>query len=117
MFNNKMNQLTLAFILGIGLSLITVLGDVLIKHASLQQQFNGLKWLIIGALIYGLTAFGWFFVMRQAKLSTLGVLYAVSIVFFLTLVSALYFKEKLSLIEMLGVLMAICSLIILRRFA
>ena len=112
-----MDKLAWAFIFGIGLSLITVLGDVFIKHASLQSDFNGLKWLVAGAFVYGLTAFGWFFVMRQAKLSTLGVLYAVSIILFLALVSIFYFKEKLTLIEGIGILMAISSLIILQRFA
>jgi drug/metabolite transporter (DMT)-like permease len=112
-----MNGLLLAFLLGIGLSIITVLGDVLVKSASLQPGFSGWQVLVVGAIIYGLTAFGWFFVMRGAKLSTLGVLYAVSVVVFLTLVSVFYFKEKLSIFEVLGITMAITSLVILYRFS
>ena len=112
-----MNTILIVFLIGIGLSLITVLADSLIKHASLQNAFSGWQTLILGAIIYGLTAFGWFFVMRKIKLSTLGVLYAVSVVVFLTLVSVFYFKEKISPIEIVGISMAIFSLVILSRFA
>jgi drug/metabolite transporter (DMT)-like permease len=111
------DKVLLAFIIGIGLSLITVLGDALIKHASLQSEFAGWRWLLLGAVIYAMTAFGWFFVMRKAKLSTLGVLYSVSIVVFLTLVSVFYFKERISSMEIVGIALAIISLILLGRFA
>jgi len=73
--------------------------------------------LILGAVIYGLTAFGWFFLMRRIKLSTLGVLYAVGGVVLLTLISVFYFKEKINPFEITGILLAIISLILLARFA
>lgn len=111
------DKLSLALLIGVGLSLITVLADVFIKHASLQSQFTGWKFLVVGALIYGLTAFGWFFVMREAKLSTLGVLYCVTVVVFLTLLSAFYFKESIKSMEIFGIVLGIISLIILARFA
>lgn len=112
-----MNLILIAFLIGIILSAITVFADALIKQASLQTAFSGWKMLIIGAIIYGLTAFGWFFLMRKIKLSTLGVLYAVSCVVLLTLVSVFYFKEKINFIEIIGIGLAIVSLIILARFA
>ena len=111
-------NITILFILaGIGLSIITVFGDFLIKQASLQPAFSGHIKLILGALIYGFTAFGWFFVMRKIKLSTLGVVYGVSCVIFLALVSVFYFKEKISSMEIVGLVLAIISLIILARFS
>lgn len=105
-----------AFLLGIGLSIVTVFADSLIKHASLEDAFSGWKMLVFGALIYGMTGFGWFFVMRGVKLSTLGSLYALSSVIFLTLVSVFYFREKISAMEIAGIGMAVLSLIILSRF-
>ncbi len=112
-----MNTILIAFLIGIGLSAITVLADAFIKHASLQNAFSGWQMLILGAIIYGLTAFGWFFVMRKLKLSTLGVLYGVSVIIILTLVSVFYFKERINSMEMFGIALAIISLIILSRFA
>ena len=112
-----MNLIIISLLAGIGLSIVTVLADAFIKHASLQTAFSGWKWLVLGALIYGATAFGWFYVMRKVKLSTLGVLYSVTVVVFLTLVSVFYFKEKISNLEIVGIIFAIIGLAILARFA
>jgi drug/metabolite transporter (DMT)-like permease len=106
-----------SIIVGIILSAITVFGDYLIKHASLQTSFTGWKFLIAGAIIYGLTAFGWFFVMRKIKLSTLGVLYGISCIILLVFVSIFYFKEKITPLEIVGIVLAITSIIIMARFA
>lgn len=99
------------------LSILTVFADAIIKHSSLQAAFSGWKYLILGAIIYGSTAFGWFFLMRKIKLSTLGVVYSVSCVVLLALVSVFLFKEKISSIEIVGIILAVISLMILARFA
>ncbi len=112
-----MNEIIIAFSVGVGLSLITALADAFIKHASLQEAFSGWKWLLLGALIYAATALGWFFVTKKFKLSTAVVLYSVSLIIFLTLISVFYFKEKISPIEIFGIVLAITSLIILSRFS
>ncbi|OGI19289.1 MAG: hypothetical protein A3J06_03345 [Candidatus Moranbacteria bacterium RIFCSPLOWO2_02_FULL_48_19] len=107
----------IAFLIGIGLSVITVLADALVKQASLQPAFSGWKMLLLGAAIYGTTALGWFFVMRNLKLSTLGALYGISCIIALTLVSVFYFQEKINPMEIFGIFLAITSLLILSRFA
>lgn len=112
-----MDSLLIAFLIGILVSLVSVLGDVFVKEASLASQFTGWKLLLIGALIYALTAFGWFFAMRYVKLATLGVIFSVTVVVAVTLVSIFYFKEKLSVPEIGAVIMALASLAILYRFA
>lgn len=112
-----MNMILIAFLIGIGLSVITAIADTFIKHASLQNKFSEWRMLALGMIIYGITAFGWFFVMRKMKLSTVGVLYGVCSIVFLTLVSVFYFKEKINLMEIFGIILAVISLIILYRFA
>jgi drug/metabolite transporter (DMT)-like permease len=112
-----MNGVLVAFLVGIALSAVTVFADALIKRASLQDGFSGWRILLVGAIIYGLTAIGWFFVMRKIKLSTLGALYGVSCAILLALVSVFFFKEKISPVEILGIALAIVSLLILSRFA
>jgi len=109
-------SILIAIVIGILLSAITVFGDFLIKHASLGPAFSRWSLLLFGAVIYGLTALGWFFVMRKLKLSTLGVLYSLSTVIFLVLISVFYFKEKISLIEIFAISLGIISLVILARF-
>lgn len=47
-----MNEILIAFLVGIGLSIVTVFGDAVVKNASLQDAFSGWKMLVLGALIY-----------------------------------------------------------------
>jgi drug/metabolite transporter (DMT)-like permease len=76
-----------------------------------------IRWFILGFMIYALTAFGWFYVMKNIKLATLGVFYAISTIIFLVLVGIFYFRESLNVYEIIGIGLAIVSLVILGRFA
>ena len=55
--------------------------------------------------------------MRHLKLATIGVVYAVSMILLLTAIGSVAFRESLSGYEILGLAMAIGSLILLMRFA
>ncbi len=112
-----MNKVILSLIVAIVLSLIGVLGDSFIKASGAGVKFINWKIFIPGLLIYASTAFGWFFVMKNIKLSTLGAFYAITTVLALVLVSVFYFKESLNIYEMVGIFLAIGSLILLTRFA
>lgn len=106
----------IAFIIAISLAVITVLADYFIKKASLVNNVWN-KWLLIGAIVYGLTAVGWVYVMKSIKLSTLGVIYGVSCIVLLTIVSVFVFNEKISLLEIVGISLGVLSLILLYRFS
>lgn len=99
------------------LSGIGVLGDFFIKLSGQGSKFMDVKIFLIGLLVYALTAFGWFYVMKHIKLSSLGVIYALSTVLFLVAVGVFYFHEKLNVIEIIGIFTAVLSLILLSRFA
>ena len=103
--------------MGIGLALVTALGDALIKSASNKLGFSGWKQLMLAAIIYAGTALGWFFVLRKIKLSSGVMIYTLSLIIFVILISVFYFKEELKPIEYVGIAMAISSLLILSRFA
>ena len=112
-----MNSSLIALVIIVLLTVITTFADILIKNASIQNAFSGWPMLLIGSLIYGLTGIGWFFAMRKLKLSSLGAIFSISTILLLSLVSIFYFKEKISGIEIVGILMAIVSIGILYRFA
>lgn len=67
-------------------------------------------------IIYALTAFGWFYVMKHIKLSTLGIFFALTNIILLALVGVVFFKEHLSLYDIVGIILGIISIIILARF-
>jgi len=55
--------------------------------------------------------------MKNIKLATLGVFYAVSTILFLVIIGTFYFKEPINIYEMIGIIGAIASLILLGKFA
>ena len=109
---------TVPYLVIVGLSFVGILGDFFLKLAS-QAQNRGSLWffLIFGLVTYGLTAFGWFYVIKFLKLSTIGIWYALTTIIFLTLIGVLRFDEHLTLREVIGIVTAICSLVLLARFA
>ncbi len=108
--------MTFYFFLAIILAFVGVVGDFFIKLAGLHKTME-IKWFSVGLIIYALTAFGWFFAIKHIKLSTLGVIYAVSTVLFLVIIGVFYFKESLNAYEILGVAIGVISIVLLGRFA
>jgi len=101
----------------IGFSILGVIGDYFLKLAADEE--NSLRTLpfLVGFAVYASTAFGWVFVMKHLKLATIGVVYSVSMVLLLTAIGTVFFRESLGRYEVLGLVMAIGSLILLVRFA
>ncbi len=107
----------LVFGAAIIISLITVFADALIKRASNKDLASNIHLLVVGILFYSLTAIGWFFIFKKMKLMHAGVVYTLCTLLFISLVSALYFKEPLSLGEKIGILLAFSSILMLYKFA
>jgi len=96
---------------------VGVLGDYFIKMSGdSKTKYIDLKWFIIGFVLYASTAIGWFFVMKNIKLSTLGVIYGVTTIIALTIVGVLFFKEHLNIYEIIGIIAGVSSIILLSRF-
>jgi multidrug transporter EmrE-like cation transporter len=55
--------------------------------------------------------------MKHLKLATISVLYSVSLVLLLTTIGVLLFRESLNYFEMMGIVLAVISLVLLMRFA
>ena len=112
-----MGTRTLAVLITIGFSMIGVLGDYFLKLASARDQPLRTGWFYLGFALYASTAFGWVFVMKHLKLATISVLYSVSLVLLLTAIGALLFQESLNYFEVIGIVLAVVSLVLLMRFA
>jgi drug/metabolite transporter (DMT)-like permease len=111
-----MDQKTLAVLVTVGFSLVGVLGDYFLKRASGTAEPLKSVTFYVGLVIYASTAFGWVFVMRHQKLATISVVYSVSMIVLLTAMGVLLFRESLNGYEIVGLLLAIASLILLARF-
>ena len=112
-----MGTRTIAVLVTIAFSVIGVLGDYFLKLASAREQPLRTGWFYLGFALYASTAFGWVFVMRHLKLATISVLYCVSLVLLLTAIGVVLFRESLNYFEMIGIVLAVVSLVLLMRFA
>jgi small multidrug resistance pump len=112
-----MEKDSLAVVITIAFSVVGVLGDYFLKLASAHANPLTGRWFYIGFAVYASTAFGWVFVMRHLKLATIGVVYSISMILLLTGIGVVLFREPLSYYEIVGLVMAIASLILLVRFA
>ena len=112
-----MGTKAIAVLVTIAFSVIGVVGDYFLKLASAREQPLRTRWFYLGFFLYALTAFGWVFVMSRLKLATIGVLYSVSLVLLLTAVGVVLFQEPLNYFEVIGIVFAVVSLVLLMRFA
>ena len=112
-----MTRPTLGVLVTIAFSLVGVVGDYFLKLASQRDQPLRTGWFYLGFALYASTAFGWVFVMRHLKLATISVLYSVSMVLLLTAIGTLVFRESLKPLEVVGIVLALASLVLLVRFA
>lgn len=112
-----MGTKTLAVLITIAFSVIGVLGDYFLKLASGREQSLRTNWFYLGFALYASTAFGWVFVMKHLKLATISVLYSVSLVLLLTAIGVFVFRESLNYFEVIGIALAVISLVLLMRFA
>jgi drug/metabolite transporter (DMT)-like permease len=108
-----------AIVVTIALSVVAVAGDWALKHASaetgkspyLTPQF------FLGFAAHGCAVFGWVWVMKHLKLAYIGVFYSLPIIVLLAVIGHLRFGETLRATEMLGVFLALVSLVLLARLA
>jgi small multidrug resistance pump len=100
-----------------GFSLLGVVGDYFLKVASASAHPFRTLAFYVGFAVYGSTAFGWLFAMRHLKLATISTLYSVSIILLLTALGVVAFQETLRAGEVVGIVLALVSLVLLVRFA
>jgi multidrug transporter EmrE-like cation transporter len=112
-----MGTRTIAVLVTIVFSVIGVLGDYFLKLASAREQPLRAISFYLGFTFYASTAFGWVFVMKHLKLATISVLYSVSLVLLLTAIGVVLFRESLNHFEVIGIVLAVISLVLLMRFA
>ena len=94
---------------------VTILGDYFVKKSSLEAGYSGWKLLILGGLLYGISALGWFWVYRVTKVFTVGAIHSLGIIILTIFLSLVIFREKINLLEIIGILLGIISLTILLK--
>jgi drug/metabolite transporter (DMT)-like permease len=97
------------------ISLFTVLGDYWIKLSTTRPDGLASPVFILGALVYGSTAIGWFFLMRSHSLALIGVVYSAVTMIMLAALGYVMFKETLALRDWLGLSLAVAGVLVMRH--
>lgn len=105
-----------SIIISLLMVLITIVGDYFVKKASMYKEFYGWKFLLLGGLLYGVSAIGWFYVYRIAKVFTVGAIHSFGIIILTLLLSLVVFGEKINFLEIIGMFLGIVALVILLRY-
>lgn len=90
--------------------IITTLGDFFLKSA-VESETHKILFLVLCSLSYGSTAFGWFYVAQEMKLSVLGIFYSVAVAIGCIGIGVLFFGETLTSREIIGILLGFASII------
>ena len=107
----------LPIVVTIAFSVVGVLGDYFLKLASAHKKPFHSGWFYVGFAVYASTALGWVYVMRHLKLATIGVVYSISMILLLATIGVAVFREPLNSYEIVGLVLALVSLVLLVRFA
>ena len=94
---------------------ITIIGDFALKKASDMPGLSGWKLVIVGSILYAISAFGWFYTYKTTQFFTLGVFYSLGHFMLTVLIALFIFKERVSGWEVLGLVLAVASLGILLK--
>ena len=89
----------------------TLVGDYFIKTAALSPAGIHNPRLAIGAIVYGLTALGWFFLMRSHSLAMIAVIFTAMTTVVLAGMGYFLFDEGFRARDGIGVALAILALI------
>lgn len=105
-----MNLKVIFFSLLITAVILEVIGDFYFKRWSLQNR----AWMIlIGFAFYALGSLFWAVSLRYELLSKAGIVFMLLNLVLIALIGVFYFNESLSIINKIGVALAIISVILL----
>jgi drug/metabolite transporter (DMT)-like permease len=99
----------------IGITVITVFGDYFIKTSSAKPEGLTSLAFLFGAILYGLPAIGWFFLMKSHSLAMLGAFYSASTIIILASLGYFVFKEAFGMREMLGISLSISAVLVMSQ--
>lgn len=94
----------------------TLIGDYLLKLASLKPQSLASVEFLAGTALYALSAVGWVYAMKHLTLGAIGVFYSILVIVLLAAMGVLLFGERLSAREIAGLGLACASLVLMSRF-
>jgi drug/metabolite transporter (DMT)-like permease len=104
-----------SFLVLVSIASATLIGDYFIKRAAMSPAGIRSPELIAGALLYGLTAIGWFHLMKSQSLAMIAVTFTASTVIALSALGFFVFGEQFGRREALGVTFAVLAVMMVYK--
>lgn len=104
-----------SFVLLALVTVMTVGGDYFIKTATGHAAGMHSALFVVGAALYGLSAIGWFYLMRTHTLTWLAVSYSAATLVFVALLGVVAFGETLRSRDVLAMAMALGALFLINQ--
>ena len=103
------------FLILVGVISSTFVGDYLIKISSEREGGLLSVSFLLGAILYGLPAIGFFFMMRSNSLVSVGVFYSAATIILMAVLGYFVFKEDFGIRESIGLSLAILSIVVMAK--
>lgn len=93
--------------------ILTIVADYLLKVSASAEKPYFNKVFFFGASIYGVTAIGWVALMQKESLAKVAVIYSSVTILALALLGIVAFGEKLNTKQLMGIILALSSVIVM----
>jgi undecaprenyl phosphate-alpha-L-ara4N flippase subunit ArnF len=112
-----MTQIVLGFAFAFLTAIVVTFGDVALKLAADGEKpiWSGL--VLVGCVIYAVSAIFWFHAMKQVGLAQAAVAYSMLTLLVLCAIGAIWFDERLYAREYLGIACAVAAMALMARVA
>jgi drug/metabolite transporter (DMT)-like permease len=112
-----MNNTLIIIVISCLLTMITIVGNILLKEASLREGFNSWMIILVAGLIYGISSPGWVYLMRKATLVQLEVIFTSFCLIVMALISIFWYKEAITWKEYVGIILALVAQFLMMRIS
>ncbi len=111
-----MNTL-LNFVYLLLVTILTIYGDILLKDATKYTGIKSITYIVGGLIMYLFVGLGFYQMYKSLEFSTAGIIYSVLCILGFAISGLLFFNEKITFYEGIGIILAIISVILMSRFA
>lgn len=98
-------------------ALIVILGDTVLKAAAEKGETLLSQPMLLGCLLYAVSAVAWFLSMRHISLTQGAIAYTMFSLIALAVIGALVFGERLQTRELAGIACALAAVVLMIRVA
>lgn len=93
-------------------------GDVCLKEASAYpMNSKAIGWMVLTALLWSVSIYGWYLVLRHVTLFQVGVVFSMMSLLIVSAISIFWYKETVSIREWFGLAFAFITIFLMAKYS